>query len=326
MTDQNTHAGGRGYLIGFSVAGSIISILFFAFINFSTGARFPWFIFPAYAVLWWPILTICIGRHSIKILSLIGSLATIVLLVITNYITSWNYPWFLFPSFAIIWWPISIFFGSKNKKVFSVVGFIVLTAFFMVTNLVTSPSFIWFYYPVFAAVWWPLSALFAGPKTIRLYSVLGALIIIGFLTLENKLNSPSYPWALLAYLPVLMWPIGVLLNKRLGRLGVALIGSIIGIVYYAVLNVFVFKGFPWAVFPAYALLWWPLAIAFAKREHMLIFSVIGSLLSAALFITTNLITSAQNIWAVYPIFALAWWPLTIYYFVYRRPKVDITPD
>ncbi len=156
MTEPGRPAGGRRVLIGFSAVGSLITILFFAFINYSTGARFPWFIFPAYAVLWWPILTICIGRHSLKILSLIGSLTTIVLLLITNYITSWHYPWFLFPSFAILWWPIAMFFGSKNSRLFSVAGFITLTVFFAVTNLVTSPSVRWFYYPVFAALWWPL--------------------------------------------------------------------------------------------------------------------------------------------------------------------------
>jgi hypothetical protein len=321
MIEPNKQVKSRRYLTGFSVVGSLITILFFAFINFSTGVRFPWFIFPAYAVLWWPILTIFIGRHSMKMLSLVGSLVTVALFVIINYLTSWGYPWFLFPSFAILWWPIAMLFGTKHRKVLSIVGSIVLIAFFIITNYITSPSVIWFYYAVFAVIWWPLSVLFAGTHTIKGYSVIGALFIIAFLTLENITKSPFCPWALLTYLPVLMWPAGVLFGRRFGKLSTAILCSLAGIIYYAALNIYVFHGFPWAIFPAYALLWWPLAIAFAKRGHSLLFSAIGSLMSAALFIAVNLLASPHNIWAIYPIFALIWWPLTIYYFVYRRHEV-----
>jgi hypothetical protein len=322
MLNTNNTLKSRRYSIGFSLVGSLITILFFAFINFSTGVSFPWFIFPAYAVLWWPLMTIFIGKRSMKMFSLIGSFVTIALLVMINYLTSWNYPWFLFPSFAILWWPIAALFGFKRNKVFSIIGSIVLITFFILTNYVTSPSEIWFYYPIFVIIWWPLSVFFSGPSTIKVYSVLGALIIISFLTLENMIKSPYCPWALLTYFPVLMWPVGVLLGRRLGKLSIALLGCFFGIIYYTVLNIYVFEGFPWAIFPAYALLWWPLAIAFAKRGRHLVFSVSGALLSAALFIAVNIITTPHNIWAVYPIFALIWWPLSIYYFVYSNQKVN----
>jgi hypothetical protein len=268
MTETNRRAGDRRYLIGFSIAGSLITILFFAFINFSTGARFPWF---------------------------------------------------LFPSFAILWWPLVMFFGTGHGKTFSIIGSVVIIASLLITNYVTSPSVIWFYYPAFAVIWWPLSVLLADRRTIKAYSVVGALILAAFFTLENLLKSPFCPWALLTYFPVLMWPVGILLGKRLGKLYIALPGSLVGILYYAILNITVFPGFPWAIFPAYALLWWPLAIvSFAKRKRPLLFSVAGTLLSTSLFIAVNAVSSSETIWAVYPIFAILWWPLSVYYFVYRQ--------
>ena len=322
MTETDRRAGGRRYLIGFSIAGSLITILFFAFINFSSGSHFPWFLFPAFAVLWWPLLTIFAGRNFTKALSLIGSFLTIALLVLINYLTSWSYPWFLFPSFAILWWPLAVFFETGHGKTFSIIGSLVIITSLIITNYVTSPSVVWFYYPVFAVIWWPLSVLLAGPCTIKAYSVVGALIIAAFFTLENHLKSPFCPWALLTYFPVLMWPVGILLGKRLGKLYMALFGSLAGILYYTILNITVFPGFPWAIFPAYALLWWPLAIvAFAKRKRHLLFSVAGTLLSAAFFITVNVVSSPNTIWAIYPIFALLWWPLAVYYFVYRWRNV-----
>lgn len=318
---SNQEKNNRLYNIGFSIAGSIIIILFFIFINFSTGMKFPWFIFPSYAVLWWPILMIFTGRRSMKVLSLIGSLITIALLIVTNYITSWNYPWFIFPSFAVILWPIGTFLGTNHKKVFSIFGSIALIAVFISLNYLSSPSVIWFYYPAFAVIWWPLSEFLAGPRTSKEFSVIGSLLIIAFLIAENMIETPQCPWSLLAILPVLMWPAGVLFGKYFGKLITAILSCSACIIYYVILNMFVFKGFPWAIFPAYALIWWPVAIAFAKQGHSLIFSIVGSLLSAVFFITTNIITSPHIIWAIYPIFALIWWPLSVYYFVYRRKKV-----
>ena len=48
------------------------------------------------------------------------------------------------------------------------------------------------------------------------------------------------------------------------------------------------------------------------------FSLCGALLSSALFIAVNIITTPHNIWAVYPIFAFIWWPLATYYFIFRK--------
>lgn len=304
--------------IGFSIVGSLLIISLFAFINFSTGCKFPWFIYPSFAVIWWPLGVIFAGRHSMKVFSLIGSLAIIAFFVITNYITSWSYPWFLYPSFAIIWWPLAMFLGARNPKFFSVIGSIAVIVFAMITNYINSPSYIWFFYPAFAVIWWPLSIFLARPKTIKIYSIFGSLLILAFLTADNLVHSPFCPWTLFAVYPVLLWPALVLLGRRALKLPMAIGLCAGGIAYYAILNLLVFTGFPWVIFPTYLLLWWPLSIALAKRGYALPFSLCGTLLSMAFFITLNLITTPQCIWAVYPIFALIWWPLSTYYFVYKR--------
>ena len=314
MNKQDSHR----YAIGFSIAGSMLLILFFAYINFTTSSSFPWFVYPSFAVIWWPLGVLFAGRHSMKIFSLVGSLAIIVLLVATNYVTSWDYPWFLYPSFAVIWWPLAAFFGAKRGKVFSILGSLSIIAFSMITNYITSPSYIWFFYPAFAVIWWPLSVFLARPCTVKFYSVFGALFILAFLAVDNFIHSPSCPWILFAVFPVLLWPACVLLGRRVQSLLAAIGLSAVGIGYYAVLNMLVFTGFPWAIFPAYVLLWWPVSIAFAGRGRTMLFSICGTLLSAALFIATNVLTTPQIIWAVYPIFALLWWPLSVYYFVYKR--------
>ncbi len=250
--------------------------------------------------------------------SLVGSICIIGFLFITNYLTSWDHPWFIYPSFAVVWWPLTVYFGGQYGKALSIMGCLSIVAFSVVTNLTTSPSHIWFIYPSFAAIWWPLSAFLLKPRTAKIYSAVSALIILAFFAVDNYINSPDCPWMLFTIYPLLLWPVCVSLGRRALMLPTVIGLTVTGIVYYAVLNVFVFTGFPWIIFPIYALLWWPLSAAFAKRGHAMMFSVCGTLLSAALFIAINVISSPQILWAVYPIFLLAWWPLATYYFCYKR--------
>jgi len=306
--------------IRFSLVGSFVIILFFALVNFTAGGNFPWFIFPSYAVLWWPVGLI-FGRKSGKILSLAGSLFTIAFFAVVNYVTSWNFPWFLFPSFAILWWPISVFWGTKDRKIFSLIGSGSVILFSAAANLVTTPSVLWFHYITFAVLWWPLSAFLSCDKTIRAYSVIGGILLLAFVTFESFIRPPSSSWALLTYFPIMMWPVSAFLGKKLGKLTIALLFSLTGIVYYLILNLYIFKGFPWVIYPAYSLLWWPLAVGSPRKNKALFFAVTGFLLTAGLFIVTNYITSPNIIWAVYPVFAISWWPLAVYYFIYRRRRI-----
>lgn len=204
---------------------------------------------------------------------------------------------------------------------FSIVGSLVIIAFLFITNYLTSWSYPWFIYPSFAVIWWPLSVFLMKPRTAKAYSVISSLVILAFFSVDNLINSPSTPWILFTIFPVLLWPICIFLGRRVLELPTALGLSTVGIAYYIMLNILIFPGFPWAIFPAYVLLWWPLSVAFARRGHAMLFSICGTLLSAALFISLNVRATPQTIWAVYPIFALAWWPLATYYFVYKPRRL-----
>jgi hypothetical protein len=312
--NKNSHA------LEFSIAAGLLMIFLFVFINLSTSPGFPWFIYPTFAVIWWPLSIICVRRRAMKTFSLIGSLIIIALFILTNYFTSREYLWCIYPSFAVIWWPLAMFFHEKHGKALSIIGSLFIIAFSVISNYILSPSYIWFYYPTFAVIWWPLSIFFARPCNMKVFSVLGALFILALLTIDNHINTPACPWVLFALVPILIWPICAFLGKRARGLAAALVISTLSIAYYVLLNLFVFTGFPWAIFPAYAILWWPLSVAFKCRRYAMQFSAAGSVLSAVLFITINVIASPHVVWAVYPIFLIVWWPLSIYYFVYK-PRV-----
>ncbi len=318
---MNMQAGNnRRDAIRFSIVGSLLIIALCLFINYSTGGRFPWFIFPSFAVLWWPLSLIFAGRNWAKTFSLIGSLLIILLLFFTNYFTSWGHPWFLYPSFAVICWPLAVFFGVNRPRQFAVICSIAIIILSVVINYIVSPSYLWFYYPIFAVTWWPLSIFLAKPRTEKLFSVIGALYTLIFLAINNYYNSPFIPWVLLAVYPLVIWPVSMFLGREMGKLAPAIVLSAAGIIYYALVNILVFPPFPWSVITGYVILWWPLSVALAKRKYALRYSIGGFILNAAFFILLNMITSPQTVWAVYPIFALAWWPLSIYYFIDKKHK------
>lgn len=48
--------------------------------------------------------------------SIWGSMLIIAFLFFINYTTSWGYPWFVFPTFGVLWWPLAMFFTWLNNR------------------------------------------------------------------------------------------------------------------------------------------------------------------------------------------------------------------
>lgn len=203
---------------------------------------------------------------------------------------------------------------NRPAFLFALLGSIMTILFFYIVNVLTSSHDIWFIYPALAVLWWPLSLYCHSNRRYKEFSIAGSLLIIVGLAAANTLTSPGHPWFLYAFFPVLWWPITLYAGRKAGTLAYALIASSCTILYYAALNILISPGHPWAIYPAFAVLWWPLALHFAGRKRYFEFSLAGSALTTAFFILVNLVTTPQIIWAVYPIFAVLWWPLSMYYF------------
>lgn len=203
---------------------------------------------------------------------------------------------------------------------FAAAGTAMTILFLIIVNNVTSPQYPWFIYPAFAVLWWPLSVLLAR-KHQKAFAFAGSILILIYLVTINLVFSPFHLWVLYAAFPVLCWPVILCLGKRAGRLPAAAAVSLAAIVYYFFLNTYYAPGFPWFIFPTYAVLWWPLSVLYAKKAKMLQFSVFGTLITIAFFIVLNMTTTPNEIWAVFPIFGVLWWPLTIYCFVHKKQYI-----
>lgn len=207
---------------------------------------------------------------------------------------------------------------KKQLLGYSVVASVMTILFFVIVNIMTSPGHLWFIYPSYVMLWWPISIYFAGKKSAKGIAVVGSLLTISFLIITNYMTSPEYPWFLYAVFPILWWPLVLLLGKKAATVKFAVMSSLSIIIYYTALNILLSPGYAWAIYPAFAVLWWPLTLYFINKKNPMAYAISGTVLTIVFFVIVNVISTSHVIWAVYPIFAVLWWPMSIYYFVYRR--------
>lgn len=210
---------------------------------------------------------------------------------------------------------------QRHDVVFAWLGSLISILFFLIVNFLTSWDYLWFIYPSFFLLLWPLSVHLTKNKNYKVHSVFTSLLLIMFLITNNYLHSSNHPWFLYACYPIIWWPILMFLENRRRTLSLAILGCGITIVYYSILNIALSPQYPWTIFPSFAVLWWPLAMYYTKKKKYFQFSLSASLLIIVFFITVNLVSSPDSIWAVYPIFVVLWWPLSMYYFNYRRSSI-----
>lgn len=206
---------------------------------------------------------------------------------------------------------------KKQQLAFAVTGSLMSIFFLIIVNTLTSPNEIWFIYPMFGLLQWPISVYYFSRRKVKEYSAVTGLLLILLLIWENQIHSPEHPWFLYPAFAIIWWPILMYAGRFAGTLAMALIGSFSIIASYGMLNVLFSPGFPWVIFPAYAVLWWPLSIYFGSKKKWFEFSIWAAILSSVFFIIVNAIT-VTDIWAVYPIFGIVWWPLSMYY--YRKTR------
>lgn len=188
-------------------------------------------------------------------------------------------------------------------------------------NYFTNPAILWFIYPSIFILLWPISQFFIQRKKYLVHALICSLLLISFVIASYLRSESEHPWFLYVIYPILWWPITLLYGKRAGTIPFAILVSSLTILYYAILNFTLSSHYLWIIYPTYVILWWPLSLYFAKKRDYVGFSLAGSLISILFFIGANLISSPQTIWAIYPIFLILWWPLSMYFFVYLKKKI-----
>lgn len=114
-----------GLSLAFSVWGGILIIALFLFINFYYTPNAIWFVYPTFAVIWWPMTLFFQwyrNKRDVHIglaFSVCGFLLITGLMLFINLYYTPGTIWFVYPVFAVVWWPLAMFFHhlrQKNRK------------------------------------------------------------------------------------------------------------------------------------------------------------------------------------------------------------------
>ncbi len=109
-------------------------------------------------------------------------------------------------------------------------------------------------------------------------------------------------------------------NRNIGlSLTFSLWGSFLISALMIFINLYYTPNAIWFVFPLFTVIWWPLALFFVWyrcKNGIRIgfpFSVAGAVLIIALMIFINSYYTPKTLWCVYPIFAVVWWPVAMFF-------------
>ena len=111
-----------GLSLAFSIWGTILIIGLVLFINFYYTPQTIWFVYPLFAVIWWPMSLFFHWLHlkndtAIGLPFSVCSFALITgLFVFINLYYTPNYIWFVYPTFAVLWWPLAMLFVRLREK------------------------------------------------------------------------------------------------------------------------------------------------------------------------------------------------------------------
>lgn len=305
----------------FSVIGSLYTAAFFLVVNIVTTPETVWFIYPVFAVLWWPLSQLLCGMKKYKLFSVIASLYTIGFFALVNFLTSPATLWFVYPAFGIAWWPLSMFFAKRYPKIYSVVMSAATIGFLAVVNLAITPEYMWFYQAIFFILWWPVVMLLGNRAKSFTFAVISAAVIIAYFYILHNMQTPElHPWYLYTIFPAVWWPVCVGFKKHITKIPFLLASLAFMMLYYGALNFLLTPHDFWMVYLLYPALWVVMGVFFGSRRMYLGLSVYASITTILFFAIVNYTTSPGTIWAVYPAFAIVWWPLSIFFYKYKNKK------
>jgi len=140
-----------------SVVYSGLIVLALAVLNVLSCPRYPWCMYPAFGLAWWPLSAYFSGRGEPLRFAVCGA-GMIAALFFLAWLFSGRsaHPWYVYPILAALWWPLSVWGAQNGAKRFSVVAAEYIIAMLLTINMITSPGYWWWLYPAAAVIWWPL--------------------------------------------------------------------------------------------------------------------------------------------------------------------------
>ncbi len=111
-----------GLGLAFSIWGALLITGLMVFINLYYTPKTIWFVYPLFAIIWWPMSMFFRWYHLKKDApiglpyAICSFLLITGLMVFINLYYSPQYIWFVYPTFAVLWWPLAMVFHTLREN------------------------------------------------------------------------------------------------------------------------------------------------------------------------------------------------------------------
>ncbi|TGA98108.1 hypothetical protein E4665_09130 [Sporolactobacillus shoreae] len=185
---------------------SLLLMLLFFIQNIIETPHYLWVIYLIAPLVTGPVMMFFGKKSLTRKFAVIGGLSLISYYIGLNVFFEPRFPWSIFTTFALLWWPFALLLAHRPKTL-AIAGSVLIGIFLTVVNLITSPQIIWAINPIFAILWWPLSIWLA--RNTMVYAVSGSVLVIAYFSAINSIYSPQVLWAVYPIFAVLWWPLSV---------------------------------------------------------------------------------------------------------------------
>ena len=303
----------------FSVMGAALILLTLLTVNLVTSPGFLWCVYPAFFTLWWP-LSVLLGKKAGTVgFAAASAAAAFAFTVLMHRIHSPQaMPWYLFTLMPFLWWPLSMVLRPRVDGVrLMLLGLVVFAAYYTALTAVLYAPRTLLAPCVLAGAAWAVYAMGLSKRRDHAgFAAVHALLLGGYCVFMHHVFTPAaHPWFWYAFFPLALWVYAAVLKRRAYAPKAALAAAAVFLAYYGALNLLLSPAVPWVLFltaPAAAAV-----IGASYRGRALPLALYITAAGVLYFAVINWAFTPHALWAVYPAFALLWWPLSVWL---RAPK------
>ena len=254
------------FALGSATAASLFLIVMYLL---QTPGVEPWFLYALLPLFWWPVCRLLsqhVNEWQITLISLVVFAAYYAGIIALLHGISTLLSVFLLAGAAWLTYAMGV---SKYRASlpFATINAVIIGAYFILVHRFVTPDIHpWFWYGFFPLLWWPVSAALKANAVKPLPVITGAALFLLYYGALNLFLSPGTPWVLFLTLPAVAAVIGALCHEKRDWAMLSVYMTLAGIAYFSAINLVYTPYTVWAVYPAFALLWWPLSMLLFGRK------------------------------------------------------------
>jgi hypothetical protein len=155
-------------------------------------------------------------------------------------------------------------------------------------------------------------------KDATAFSLIGAAMTAVLFIVANIITTPGVLWFFYPVFAVAWWPLSVYFCGKRQYFAFAAVGSALIIAFIAATNIVTSPQLLWFFYAIPPILCWPAGVFLHQRKKGGLFAIVAGTAMVAYCVLLDLVLTPYFFWAIFPIFLILWWPLSVFFFRKKR--------